>query len=338
MSVSEFHVSGNVTGVLLDYLQERGCADTDLLAELSRFDARRPLRNAQWWAFLQRIQAQYPQSPIGLDIGARVRLHHLGALGYVLANAPSAGEAWRLFERFQPSLFNGGFAEMRLDGDQLCLEWGNDFGDVGTRLSDHVLMAGTMSVARQLTRMPTLAPQRLEWMGPEPAQRRRFEAFFQCAMDFDCPSLRVWLPPAAIQLALYPPESMRMASMLEGAADEPVLTATDELLRALHQALLAQMQLGHPHIDAVAAKVGMSRRGLQRFLAGYGVSYSSMVDAARKRMACVYLRDRQVSLSEVALLLGFSEQSAFNRAFRRWLDMSPTQYLRQQNAAVRQAA
>lgn len=337
MSVSQFQIAGNVASVLLDYLHERRCGDRELLAEVARYDARRPMRNAQWWAFLERVQEIYPNSPIGLELGKRVRLHHLGALGYVLANAPSAAEAWGLFERFQPSLFNGGYAEMRLEGGQLCLEWGNDFGDVGTRLSDYVLMAGTLSVARQLTQRPDLSPSRLEWMGEAPAQLKTYEAYFGCPLEFGCPTLRIWMPPAAIQLPLFPPETMHMAHMLEGAT-EPVLTDDDELLRALHRELLAQMQLGHPHIDAVSAGLGMSRRSLQRFLGGYGVSYSSMLDAARQRMACVYLHDGQVSLSEVALLLGFSEQSAFNRAFRRWLGMSPTQYLRQQNSAMRDAA
>lgn len=189
---------------------------------------------------------------------------------------------------------------------------------------------------RQLTRRPDLAPSHIEWVGDDPRWDEAFRAFFRCGMKFGCPTLRVWFPPAMIQLPLYPPEPMHMRHMLEGAS-EPVLTEKDALLRDLHRELLAKMQLGHPHIDLVAGGLGMSRRSLQRLLRGYGVSYSTMLDATRQRMACVYLHDGLVSLPEVALLLGFSEQSAFNRAFRRWLGMSPTQYLHQQHAAARVA-
>jgi AraC-like DNA-binding protein len=333
MSVSQFHVSGNVASVLLEYLHALGAVDPELHESIARFDARRPMRNEQWWAFLQQVQQQYPQRPVGLEIGARLRLHHLGALGYVLANAPSAAEAWGLFERYQPSLFNGGFGEMRIQAGQLCLEWGNDYAVEVAELSDHVLMSATIGVARQLTRRPDLAPTRIEWMGEVPPQTSAFADYFRCPMSFNCPSLRLWLPAAAMQLPLFPPEPMQMERMLRADTTVPTLSDSDDLLRALHNQLLLHMQQGHPHIDAIAAGVGLSRRSLQRFLRRYGVSYSTMLDTARRRMACVYLRDGQVSLAEIALLLGFSEQSAFNRAFRRWLGVSPTDYLRQQQAA-----
>jgi AraC-like DNA-binding protein len=70
----------------------------------------------------------------------------------------------------------------------------------------------------------------------------------------------------------------------------------------------------------------MSRRTIQRHLAQRGTSYARMVDDVRRELALRYLAERHIGLGEVAYLLGFSEGSAFHRAFRRWTGKTPRQY------------
>ena len=70
----------------------------------------------------------------------------------------------------------------------------------------------------------------------------------------------------------------------------------------------------------------MSGRTLQRRLADRGATYQSLVDEARRQLAEKLLRDTGYSLAEVAYLTGFSEQSAFTRAFKRWAGQTPRSY------------
>jgi AraC-like DNA-binding protein len=72
----------------------------------------------------------------------------------------------------------------------------------------------------------------------------------------------------------------------------------------------------------------MSVRTLQRRLVDSGTTFHKVSDAVLARLAAGYLTDPSVSVSEVAFLLGFSEQSAFNRAFRRWTGDSPGRWRR----------
>jgi AraC-like DNA-binding protein len=69
----------------------------------------------------------------------------------------------------------------------------------------------------------------------------------------------------------------------------------------------------------------MSERSFSRRLQQEGASYPKLVDTVRKELAAVYLGKRSMKLTEVAFLLGFSELSAFYRAYRRWTGMTPLQ-------------
>lgn len=80
---------------------------------------------------------------------------------------------------------------------------------------------------------------------------------------------------------------------------------------------------GPPTVQELARALGMSVRSLQRALAGHRVSFSELVEQARIASARNLLADRSLSIAEIALMLGFSEQSAFTRACKRWLGMPP---------------
>ena len=75
----------------------------------------------------------------------------------------------------------------------------------------------------------------------------------------------------------------------------------------------------------VAQSLGMSVRSLQRRLNEAGTTFRDLVDTSRSEMALNYIRDPGVELSEIAFLLGFSDQSAFSRAFKRWVGNTPNE-------------
>lgn len=80
---------------------------------------------------------------------------------------------------------------------------------------------------------------------------------------------------------------------------------------------------GAPSIDDMGRRLGMSGRTMQRRLKQEGHSFSDLLDEVRLRLARLHLAEGHVSLAETAFLLGFSEQSAFTRAFRRWTGQTP---------------
>lgn len=89
-----------------------------------------------------------------------------------------------------------------------------------------------------------------------------------------------------------------------------------------------------PTLAGVARAMGTSARTLQRRLRAEGAPFAAIVESVRRERAEAYLRARDVSISEVSWLLGFAEQSAFTRAFRRWTGMAPTEWRRRAAASA----
>jgi AraC-like DNA-binding protein len=83
---------------------------------------------------------------------------------------------------------------------------------------------------------------------------------------------------------------------------------------------------GERSLNAVAAALGTGARTLQSRLADEGTGYRELRDRALSEAARSYMARRDMSLCDIALLLGFSEQSAFNRAFRKWTGLAPGEF------------
>jgi AraC-like DNA-binding protein len=94
----------------------------------------------------------------------------------------------------------------------------------------------------------------------------------------------------------------------------------------LRAALPDLLRAGEPTLAAAARQLAMSERTLQRRLAAEGTAFQALVDAERRDLALGHLRAGRLAVGEVAFVTGFSERSAFRRAFRRWTGTTPAAY------------
>lgn len=105
------------------------------------------------------------------------------------------------------------------------------------------------------------------------------------------------------------------------------LAQTDTVRAVVERSMMPQLHEGTLSMDKVALDQGMSRQTLYRRLKEEGITFAEVHDDLRKRMAMDYLSAQKVSVGETAYLLGFSEASAFVRAFKRWTGASPTKWM-----------
>ena len=84
-------------------------------------------------------------------------------------------------------------------------------------------------------------------------------------------------------------------------------------------------------LHSFAEKLGLNERVLHRNLKKENCTYESLVESARLSSVERLLRENQLPMSQISGLLGYSEQSSFNRAFKRWFGVSPKHYLRELN-------
>ena len=98
-----------------------------------------------------------------------------------------------------------------------------------------------------------------------------------------------------------------------------------DLIERTRHAIGERLRGGDPSLASVARELGMSERTLQRRLRGLGYTFNALSDQVREATARLYLEQPDIALAEIAYLLGFSDQSAFNHAFKRWTGGTPRQ-------------
>jgi AraC-like DNA-binding protein len=92
------------------------------------------------------------------------------------------------------------------------------------------------------------------------------------------------------------------------------------------QVLKEKLQTGDTTITNIASLLNMSPRTLHRKLKDAGTSYNELREKLRRELATTYLNDHNINLSDISYLLGFSQVSAFHRAFKRWTGVTPQHF------------
>jgi AraC-like DNA-binding protein len=175
--------------------------------------------------------------------------------------------------------------------------------------------------------VPGLRLAEVRFSFPRPADPREHARIFGVEPRFGAPEAALvftrasWDAPARMK-------DPALSALLERHARALVEGASGDLASRVRAAIAADLPGREPTIAATARRLATSARTLQRRLAAEGSSFARLVDAVRRERAEAFLRAGDVSVAEVSWLVGFSEQSAFTRAFRRWTGSSPTGFRR----------
>jgi AraC-like DNA-binding protein len=191
----------------------------------------------------------------------------------------------------------------------------------------------TLAAVFLRTRFNTHEPYRLtrvEFSHPKPPSISEHERIFGCPVQFGAEACRmviardVWESPrTGTDPTLFSVLDTH-AKMLLGQ-----LPSDDtSIVRRVREAIDAELRGGDPGLESVARRLALSPRTLQRRLSEHGVVFNDLLDTMRFGVAKSYLAQGDIAGTEVAYLLGFAEQSSFNRAFKRWSGQTPTEYRR----------
>ncbi|MBA57331.1 MAG: hypothetical protein CMK89_23025 [Pseudomonadales bacterium] len=327
--LADMNVSGDLATLLLDYLTANDLQLPELQRELKQFQPASRMRFRQWWQLLETLQEQLPDHLVGMELGQAIKPAYIGVLGYLTLSCDTVAEALQRFQRYQRLLHDGDTAHFEVRGDQACMCWSNQFGR-STRLSDEVLVMGMVANLRAMTGCDELQPTRINFVAPAPEQVAAYQQFVQCVIAFDQPQLELIFPIEYLAMPVTNSDPA-LRQLLEQQAQTllAVLPQQEDFHDRLQQAILKAIQGGEPTLDQVARTLAMSRRTLHRRLHERGLVFKDLLQEIRLQLAKQYLAERRLTLVEIGLLLGYSEQSAFTRAFRQWSGTTPLQYQKQ---------
>ena len=317
-------VSATYVRLLYEFLARRGIDAAALLGEPAPGGTglqRVPV--ARWAALLARAQQALGEPALGLAVGALIAPAHFGLLGYLTLCCANLGEALARLRDYQRLVYDENAGQMRIDGEAVTLEWGDEMGRPG-QLVDECAIAALVSYARDITALPQAAPLAVRFINPAPPSRAPYEAFFGCPVAFDAPTTIVRLPLALLACPLRQPDAA-LRELLEAQARELIarLPPRDAVEARLREAILGLLPEGRATLAACSAALEVSPRTLQRRLEGAGTSFQEVLDRTRRQLVEPYLADSRLKLAEIAVLLGYADQVAFTRAFQRWTGTTP---------------
>jgi AraC-like DNA-binding protein len=273
-------------------------------------------------ALLDRASETLKDEALGITLAEQIPIGALGILDYALSTSSSLGDAMQRVA-----------SHYALATDRVRMQVVQDAE--GARVSldrrpglDHSRHWIEFSLAVIAMRCRQAVGEALTFDGvhfvhASPRSTSRHEAFFRCPIRFEQPQDCLRFPAALLARPLLT-ASAALADVLDARMREltPAVAEEDRLLQDVRRAIVEGLDRANVSLEVVLQQVRMSRRTLQRELSRRKTSHKQLLDEVRKERALVLLQ-RDAKVAEVALQLGFSEPSAFFRAFRRWTGSSP---------------
>lgn len=280
------------------------------------------------WTAAERLTGD---ADLGLHTAESYNPGALSIVGYVVLSCRTAGEALDRLARYVPLLNEGLQVRVRqhLGRTHCRFDAAERFDSFLHRTPRQVMETMAAGIVLTLKRLATAAvePTAVTFRHPAPASSVEHHRILGPTVQFGQSENAVVFQSAALAanmlsadpalLEVFEGDARGRMEQLEsrGAVSGRVLTL-----------LGARLKGEVPPLATVASELAMSERSIQRGLREEGTSYRQLVDEVRKDLALHHLARPGTSATDVAFLLGFSEPSAFTRAFRRWTGLPPTQF------------
>lgn len=254
---------------------------------------------------------------LGVHLGMQMRVSSHGFLGFAAMTANTVREALELAARFASTRTSALGLALHVEGElaSVAIEERTPLPGALREVLVLALVIGIWQLGTQLTGRP------LEGSGECAFPRPAFP-IPDARLRFDRPVHRLVFPAAELELPLVTADAA--AKRLAAAQLERELASLEE--GALVGRVRAALSERSPAIEELARSLKMSPRTLKRRLAELGTTYSELRDDQRRQRALLLLDDRSLSISEIAVRLGYTELPNFTRAFKKWTGITPAAY------------
>ena len=330
MLTAQASVSMSWINTVLAAAERHGLNRTQLLAHAGL--GAKQLTDERWpiddITRLWRAAAELTQDPgFGLKAGSLVGPASFNVVSFIFQSSPTLREAIALVQKFQRLISDGGRFQIVGGDDKSWLIYHPQQGELA--FSPHqieAVLAAVVSFSRWVTDH-RFVPARVQFSHSQLGPLAGYQTVFQTGVDFNQAFSGLQLDNALLDRPL-PQADTQLAAMHReyAAARLAALSDTPDFSAQVHRWLGVNLATGVPERSAAAEQFALSDRVFARRLQSLGLSYSDVVDAVRKQAACTAVADTDDTFVDIAQRLGFSEASAFNRAFKRWTGSSPGEW------------
>lgn len=324
-------VAGHYVGLLLDYLRSRGHSPEALfgsawVAGIESVEVSSRLTAGEYFGILERAVAATGDPDLGFHAGALIAPRHLGVVGYVVMSCASLMEALAQYDRYVRLVHGIGRPLMVRHGDrvEMPLDWSGE--STPPPAFAQLIMTTRARMGRLLIGRET-APMDVDFQFATPREAGAYQRFFGGKVNFGAAQTRLTFAAEYLESPVIM-ASAEMARVIGAQAEAQMRQLADEpeFMHALKIMLTQGLTMGRVGAADVAQRMGISSRTLHRRLSACAYVFRDILDDVRRERAESYLALSQHSLAEIAFMLGYTEQSTFQHAFKRWTGTTPQQY------------
>jgi AraC-like DNA-binding protein len=321
----------------LRYLDRKGIDAEPLLSksELSRVQLTQDpgkLSAASQHRFLELAAVEADDPLLGLHAAAAMDLREIGLLFYLAASSATVAEALEHLAEYAATTTEEIRLEISQQQNESLLILHRALV-VDCRQHSEFTALSFNRVLHKLTNRD-FAPSRVGFAHARDSGLREVHRILRCPVEF-MQAVDSWVLPQSILELPVISEDSRLLQILEAHAGDMLSEkrAPAGLRSLVEDQLIGLLPSGRARAAVVAEQLGMSERSFRRRLVQESTNFGEVLDRLRNRLALRYLEEEQVSLKQIAWLLGYSELGAFNHAFKRWTGTSPGQMRKQRASA-----
>ncbi|RDE24835.1 helix-turn-helix domain-containing protein [Motiliproteus coralliicola] len=265
---------------------------------------------------------------ISLSLGEATQPRMLGSVGFLMSTSDNLEQAYRSLIDYLPLLHEEAVLELQQTSQATVLTLELNRNDPA--IIDY-LLACLINWPRWLTGHQ-VAVQKVRLSHPEPDDKRPYQQFFAAETEFGSTQNQLWLSSDYLSLPCLDANAemhqlhreFADALLSQSGQQGALIAQTRNLVR--QQLIEHQLSVSR---EQVAEQLGMSLRTLQRKLGQLETSFQEVHDQTRRDLCLQMIQRGELSFGEIAYQLGFSNQSAFQKAFKRWMKQPPSEYRKQ---------
>jgi AraC-like DNA-binding protein len=276
---------------------------------------------------LEEASRQTGDDCFGLHFGERFNPKNIGPLAYVVINSPTILAGIQNGGRYLHVHNQAAVTSFNIEGQWAYLRYRVSDSDVDSpRQHNEYTMALVLNTVRLMVGSDW-RPQEIHFAHRTPPQTSEHNRIFGAPVLFGHPTNALVAERELVQRQV-PAADPQLCRILQRYLEHVLanMPREDKMLATVRKAIAETMREGDPTIARVAKNLALSPRTLERGLKERGTRFKNLMDDTRRRFAINYLKGRDHTLTQIAFLLGYSEVSAFNRAFKRWTGTTPLKY------------